>query len=209
MARVRPVLLTRGATMSRPTTLVAALVALVSALVLAPGGPSAARVAAEDATARTGGCHRTLAHYPVLLPGDRRPAVRTLQCALRDAGYGPVVVDGFYGPQTRVAVARVEAGFEGPAPQPGRVDNGFWVLLFGRHLPDRTLRLGAHGPAVRTLQRALRAAGCELAVDGDFGRQTRHAVGAYQRSQHVAATGAVNERTRFFLAMGGVLHGLD
>jgi peptidoglycan hydrolase-like protein with peptidoglycan-binding domain len=191
--------------MLRPTTLVAVLAVLALGLV-APSAASAAP-AAQQSSARTGSCHRTLAHYPVLHPGDRRPAVRTLQCALNDAGYGPVVVDGFYGPQTRRAVSRVEGGFEGPAPHPGRINNGFWVLLFGQHLPDRNLGLGAHGPAVKTLQRALRAAGAVLTVDGDFGSQTRSAVRAYQRSQGVGATGVVNENTRFFLAMGGVLHG--
>jgi peptidoglycan hydrolase-like protein with peptidoglycan-binding domain len=118
-----------------------------------------------------------------------------------------VVVDGFYGPQTRAAVRRVEGGFEGSAPHPGRINNGFWVLLFGQHLPDRDLRLGQAGPAVRTLQRALRAAGGELSVNGTFGRGTRRAVRGYQRSQGVPVSGVVNEHTRFFLAMGGALHG--
>lgn len=192
--------------MSRMTALVAVLAALTLGLV-APA--SAAPPAADPASARAGGCHRTLPHYPVLNPGDRRPAVRTLQCALNDAGYGPVVVDGWYGPQTRAAVRRVEDGFEGPTPRPGRVNNGFWVLLFGQHLPDSNLATGEHGPVVKTLQRALRAAGVRLEVSGTFGRQTRRAVRTYQRSQHIGATGVVNEHTRFFLAMGGVVHGLN
>ena len=135
------------------------LATLLAATALAPvtSLPAEAATAATAAPAAT--CHRTLASYPVLRPGDRRPAVRTLQCVLNDGGWGPVVVDGFYGPQTRQAVRRVEAGFEGPSPSPGRINNGFWVLLFGQQLPDRNLQLGQHGPAVRTLQRALRAAG--------------------------------------------------
>ena len=188
--------------MRRPITLVAVLASLA---LFVPAAAQAAP-ATQQASARAGGCHRTLKHYPVLLPGAHRPAVRTLQCVLNDDGFGPVVVDGSYGPQTRAAVRRVEGGFEGPSPHPGRINNGFWVLLFGQHLPDRDLRFGQHGPAIRTLQRALRAAGGHVPVNANFGTRTRAVVRNYQRSQGVPVTGVVDERTRFFLAMGGVLH---
>jgi peptidoglycan hydrolase-like protein with peptidoglycan-binding domain len=134
--------------MPRTTTLVA-VPATVALGLLAPTAASAAP-ATQQPSARLGSCQRTLAHYPVLHPGDRRPAVRTLQCALNDAGYRPVAVDGWYGPRRGV-----------------------------------------------------------LTVDGSFGRRTRLVVRQYQRSQSFHATGVVNERTRFFLAMGGVLHGLN
>ena len=189
--------------MRRSTNTLVAVLAILAVGLLAP---TTADAATQHSSARAGSCHRTLRHYPVLLPGDRRPAVRTLQCVLNDDGYGPVVVDGRYGPQTRAAVRRVEGGFEGPAPHPGRINNGFWVLLFGQHLPDRDLSLGQHGSVVRTLQRALRAAGGHLAVNGACGRQTRRVVRHYQRSQGAPVTGVVDEHTRFFLAMGGVLH---
>jgi peptidoglycan hydrolase-like protein with peptidoglycan-binding domain len=189
--------------MPRPTSLVAVLAALTLGL-LAPAAAQAAPTA-EHTSARAASCHRTLAHYPVVNPGERSQAVRTLQCLLNDDGYGPVAVDGFYGPQTRAAVTRVEDGFEGPAPAPGRINNGFWVLLFGQHLPDRTLRSGQHGSAVTTLQRALRAAGASIVVDGSFGPQTKRVVKAYQRAQDLPATGVVGERTHFFLAMGAVI----
>jgi peptidoglycan hydrolase-like protein with peptidoglycan-binding domain len=187
--------------MRRSSTLAAAVASLA---LLAPAAAVATPVAPHE-SARAASCHRTLKHYPVLVPGAHRPAVRTLQCLLNDDGFGPVVVDGAYGPQTRAAVRRVEDGFEGPAPHPGRINNGFWVLLLGQHLPDRTLRQGQHGTAIRTLQRALRAAGGSLRVTGTFGPRTRTVVRHYQRSQGVPVTGAVNERTRFFLAMGGVI----
>jgi len=189
--------------MRRPATLVAVIATLALGFV-APAAQAAPTT--HQAAARTGSCHRTLAEYPVLVPDDGGAAVRTLQCLLNDDGYGPVVVDGWYGPQTRAAVRRVENGFEGPSPHPGRVNNGFWVLLFGQHLPSHNLHRGQHGPGVRTLQRALRAAGAHLAVTGKFKRQTRRAVRAYQRSQGVPVTGVVDENTRFFLSQGGVLH---
>ncbi len=186
--------------MRRPITVVAVLASLA---LFAPAAVAAP--AAEHTAARAAACHRTLKHYPVLRPGAHRPAVRTLQCVLNDDGFGHVVVDGVYGPQTRAAVRRVENGFEGPSPHPGRINNGFWVLLFGQHLPDRDLRFGQHGPAIRTLQRALRAAGGHLKVNATFGPGTRRVVRHYQHSQGVPVTGVVDERTRFFLAMGGVI----
>jgi peptidoglycan hydrolase-like protein with peptidoglycan-binding domain len=181
------------------------LVAAAASLALMAPVAAVAAPAAQHESARAAACHRTLKHYPVLRPGAHRPAVRTLQCVLNDDGYGPVVVDGAYGPQTRAAVRRVENGFEGPSPHPGRINNGFWVLLFGQHLPDRNLRSGQHGPAIRTLQRALRAAGGSLPVNATFGPRTLKVVRHYQRSQGVPVTGVVDERTRFFLAMGGVI----
>jgi peptidoglycan hydrolase-like protein with peptidoglycan-binding domain len=186
--------------MRRSSTLIAAVASLA---LLTPAVAQAAPTQHESA--RAASCHRTLKHYPVLHPGAHRPAVRTLQCVLNDDGFGPVVVDGVYGPQTRAAVRRVESGFEGPSPHPGRINNGFWVLLFGQHLPDRNLRSGQHGPAIRTLQRALRAAGGRLPVNATFGPRTKTVVRHYQRSQGAPVTGIVDERTRFFLAMGGVL----
>ncbi len=189
--------------MRRPPTLVAVIASLALSVPASAVAASSPQPSSERAA---GACHRTLTHYPVLRPGAHRPAVRTLQCALNDDGYGPVVVDGIYGPQTRAAVRRVENGFEGPAPRPGRINNGFWVLLFGQHLPDRDLRIGQHGPAIRTLQRALRAAGGVLPVNATFGARTRRVVRHYQHVQDVPVTGVVDERTRFFLAMGAVLH---
>lgn len=176
------------------------LALLLLSLAVVPGAPATSATSVEPRA----GCHRTLASYPVVEPGDRGRAVRTLQCALNDAGYGPVTVDGRYGPETRSGVRRVEKTFEGDPPDPGRVNNGFWTLLFGRQLPSRVLRLGDHGPAVKVLQRALRAAGGDLVVDGDFGPQTRSVVRAYQRHWNYRPTGRTDQRTVFMLAQGGV-----
>lgn len=166
--------------------------------------PSATAATPPEATATR--CHRTLAAYPILEPGDRGRAVRTLQCALNDVGAGRrhVVVDGWYGPQTRRAVRWIERGFEGPPPHPGRINNGMWTLLYGRQLPARVLHRGDQGRAVRILQRALRAAGGDLAVDGRFGPQTRGVVRAYQREHGYRATGRCNQECVFMLGQGGV-----
>ncbi len=98
-------------------------------------------------------CRRTLHDYPVLEPGDRRPAVRTLQCAINDLGLGPVVVDGYYGPQTKAALRPVVNSFEGQPPHPYTITKTFWTMLYGAQLPDHELRhrrprtRRAHAPA--------------------------------------------------------------
>jgi len=185
---------------------VLALLAVLTATVTV----TAPSQAAPSATVEKAACHRTLPSYPTLQLGDRGPAVRTLQCSLNDLGLGPVVVDGYYGRQTRRAVWKIVSNFEGDVPaHPFRINNGMWTLLFGCQLPDRQLAEGAHGHAVVVLQRALRAAGGTIVVDGDFGPQTTTVVKQYQKAQGNAQTGRVEARTRFMLCMGGVIGQLD
>ena len=59
------------------------------------------------------------------------------------------------------------------------------------------------------LQRALRAAGGEIVVDGDFGPETKAVVKQYQQALGIAQTGRVDARTRFMLGMGGVIGELN
>ena len=141
----------------------------------------------------------------MLQPGAKGPAVRTLQCFLNDADYGPVAVDGDYGAQTRAAVKKVEAGFEGPAPKPGRIDGGMWVLLISRTLGDATLEVGSKGADVVTLQRALRAAGGTITVDGSFGAQAKKVVKRFQKANRIGDDGVVGEDTLFLLKMGATI----
>ncbi|KRF45839.1 hypothetical protein ASH01_08595 [Terrabacter sp. Soil811] len=152
-----------------------------------------------------GACERTLPAYPVLEPGATAPAVRSLQCFLNDADYGPVAVDGVYGAQTRAAVTKVESTFEGPAPKPGRIDAGMWVLFISRSLGDGTLKVGSKGADVVTLQRALRAAGGTITVDGDFGSETKKVVKRFQQANRIGDDGVVGDETLFLLKMGATI----
>ena len=145
-------------------------------------------------------CRRTLHDFPELEPGDRRPAVRTLQCAINDLGLGPVEVDGYYGPQTK-ELGTVVNTFEGQPPHPYRITKTFWTMLYGAQLPDHELRIGDQGPAsARSAGPA--GLGLELAVDGDFGPQTRDAVKTFQSAQNSTATGRVDYATRYMLGGG-------
>jgi peptidoglycan hydrolase-like protein with peptidoglycan-binding domain len=178
--------------------LTVALLPLALAVPVALAAPEVA-----DAHTQAGApCRRTLPAYPQLDPGDRSEAVRTLQCAINDLGYGPVTVDGYYGPQTKQALAPLVGAREGQPPHPYRITPLFWHQLYGLQLPHRTLAQGDRGPAVRTLQRALRAWGLTVAVDGDFGPQTTAALEDYQRQHHVRPTGRTDRATRYFLVGG-------
>ena len=57
------------------------------------------------------------------------------------------------------------------------------------------------GEDVRTVQRALIAAGADLTVDGVFGPQTQAAVRQFQQQQHLAADGIVGPATRSALGI--------
>jgi peptidoglycan hydrolase-like protein with peptidoglycan-binding domain len=176
-----------------------------SASATTSAAPTAPAPTPTDPGSVAGACERTLPAYPVLERGAKGPAVRALQCFLNDADYGPVVVDGVYGAQTRAAVKKVEASLEGPAPEPGRIDAGMWVLLISRPLGDGTLEVGSKGADVVTLQRALRAAGGTLTVDGDFGSETKKVVRRFQQANRVGDDGVVGDETLFLLKMGATI----
>lgn len=88
-------------------------------------------------------------------------------------------------------------GYNGPAFERNRYDvkladawQRYAKMLGGAEAPHM-LRFGASGPDVEKLQKALIARGYDLIVDGLFGRMTRSAVKAYQKSQGQIADGIV------------------
>lgn len=165
--------------------------------------PATSARAAAAPTHEAAACERTLSAYPVLRPGDRGPAVGALQCTINDAGLGPVAVDGSYGPQTKRAVVAAAKGTEGVPDTSGRVNNSMWVTLISAALSDRTLRKGSTGADVVILQRALRAQGLAITVDGRFGAQTQTVVRAFQRATGNTPDGVVGPSTLFALHSGG------
>jgi peptidoglycan hydrolase-like protein with peptidoglycan-binding domain len=194
-----------------------ALAGLALATILSGvGAPSAHAVfptatttetAATAATARAQShesCRRTLPRYPKVRPGERSRAVRVLQCVINDTSLGPIAVDGWYGPQTRGAIRRLWGAFEGRPHHPYVVKHWYWTILFAVGHRMQGLHLGDRGVRVRSLQRALRADGWSIVVDGYFGPQTKARVRAFQRSCELTpASGRVNGDTAFNLAMGG------
>ena len=179
-------------------TLVSTLVAVILTCLLGPAAIAAPAPAEAQAT-----CKRTLPAYPEIEPGTTSDAVRTLQCVLNDTQFGPVTVDGFYGPETKAAIKELTDGFECCIKNRFLVRTWYWTILFSQSHRLRGLELGDSGIRVKTLQRALRADGETLAVDGDFGVQTRSQVRRFQGKCDIRLTGRVNGKTAFFLSQGG------
>ncbi len=139
----------------------------------------------------------------VLGLGARGAVVRDLQRELRRRGLR-IGIDGRYGPATRRAVARLQRRLD--LRVNGIVDRPFlWSLglsvcglpgpTAARGGPRSELRLGAHGPRVCALQRALRRGGDRgLAVDGGYGPRTRESVRRAQRRLGLRASGVADDR---------------
>lgn len=196
-SRVCSKTITRTATIVLTTGLTAGSLWLATPAADAGQRPDAAPVATAAV------CHRTLPAYPVVHPGDHGAAVSALQCLLNDSGLGLVIIDGWYGPQTKAAVLKVARGTEGPVDTSGRVDPTVWTSIISRALSGRVLRTGSSGRDVVTLQRSLRAQGCTISVDGSFGGQTAAVVKRFQRATGNVPDGIVGEATRFALQSGG------
>jgi peptidoglycan hydrolase-like protein with peptidoglycan-binding domain len=146
----------------------------------------------------------------VLEVGARGPTVRALQRKLRARGFR-LATDGVYGRGTRRAVARFQRRLG--LRVNGVVDRPllWWLGLSVCRLPGPTsarggrngiLRLGAYGPQVCSLQRALSRAREPVAVDGGYGPQTRAAVRRVQRRVGLRPTGVADRRLRARLRGG-------
>ncbi len=182
------------------------LAAVLTALLIPLAGTGAAVASDPGASAPASAqaqCRRTLPTYPEIKPGTTSRAVRTLQCVLNDTQFGPVVVDGFYGPETKAAIKELTGNFEGGIENRFLVRTWYWTILFSQSHRLRGLELGDSGIRVKTLQRALRADGETLVIDGDFGRQTRRQVKVFQEKCDIRVTGRVNGQTSFFFSQGG------
>ncbi len=130
-------------------------------------------------------------------PGDTGPTVAAIQYLLRSDGY-TLEADSVFGPITEAAVKRFQElhGLEAN----GTLDLATWKKLTGEH----ELRLGDSGDAVKAVQFLLvHVQGCNLMIDGDFGKDTRSAVIDFQ-SAHMAffQDGIVDESTWFALTAG-------
>jgi cell wall-associated NlpC family hydrolase len=142
--------------------------------------------------------------------GSHGPAVQTLQ---RAVGTTP---DGDFGPMTQKAVTAWQRAHKVKAT--GVVDAVTWKALpvpvavaacreqvkgQGVAATCTTLARNAAGPAVAVLQNAVRATGPKIAVDAEYGDQTRAAVMALQRARKLPATGVVDAATWAALGLTG------
>lgn len=135
---------------------------------------------------------------PTIGPGATGDAVRRAQHALRRTPDLGLVVDGTFGPSMEAAVKRFQQG-------QGLTADGIIGPQTWQALPDGgpmpTLRQGAAGDVVRSLQQVLTngAPGqwntTPLEIDGTFGPRTQSSVEAFQRWGGVPVDGIVGEQT--------------
>jgi peptidoglycan hydrolase-like protein with peptidoglycan-binding domain len=133
-------------------------------------------------------------NQPTIPLGATGDAVRRLQRALRRTPNLGLVVDGVFGAAVDAAVKEFQ---QGAALAGGPLT---WAALpSGAPMP--TLRAGATGAVVRSLQQILSngASGqwntSPGAIDGNFGPNTKASVQAFQTWGGVAADGVVGDQT--------------
>ncbi len=165
--------------------------------VIIVAGPS---VRAVGATLRTGQAWAAITQEIGPFPDDRRTlargekgeAVRALQSRLNTLGFGPVEVDGDYGPGTETSLKRLQSacglGVTGvvDGPTRARLDN-----------PWPTLRLGYQGEDLRLLQDKLVKLAFKITTcNGSYTEETASAVRAFQGSRALPVTGEIDAITR-------------
>lgn len=127
-----------------------------------------------------------------LRQGAKSDDVKTLQQALIDQGYLKGRADGVFGTATVSAVKAFQKA-KGLTVD-GAVGSTTWNKLMEK--TNATLKFGAQGTAVTTLQKALIDKGyLKGSADGKFGNATLAAVKAFQKASGLTADGTVGAAT--------------
>ena len=137
-----------------------------------------------------------------LRKGATGSAVKDLQTKLKKLGFYNAYVDGSYGDTTVAAVKAFQKkynltadGVAGSATLK-KLDNAYKNADSNTSTDDDSLRKGATGAAVKTLQTNLKKLGFYTAyVDGSFGATTESAVKAFQRKYGLTADGVAGSAT--------------
>ena len=134
--------------------------------------------------------------------GDSGSAVKNLQTKLKKLGYYSGTVDSTFGSGTYAAVRAFQQkngltadGVAGSETLK-KLDSAYKNADSNTSTDDDSLRKGATGTAVKTLQTNLKKLGFYTAyVDGSFGATTESAVKAFQRKYGLTADGVAGSAT--------------
>ena len=134
--------------------------------------------------------------------GSTGSDVKELQTKLKKLGYYDAYVDGDYGDTTVAAVKAFQKKYnltaDGVAGSETlkKLDTAYKNADSNTSTDDDSLRKGATGTAVKTLQTNLKKLGFYTAyVDGSFGSTTESAVKAFQRKYGLTADGVAGSAT--------------
>ena len=137
-----------------------------------------------------------------LRKGATGSAVKDLQTKLKKLGFYNAYVDGSYGDTTVAAVKAFQKKYnltaDGVAGSETlkKLDSAYKNADSNPSTDDDSLRKGATGTAVKTLQTNLKKLGFYTAyVDGSFGATTESAVKAFQRKYGLTADGVAGSAT--------------
>jgi peptidoglycan hydrolase-like protein with peptidoglycan-binding domain len=156
-------------------------------------------------------CATAFAKYATIPYGQKSDAVRVMQNALKEQGYYKGSVDGRFGPLTKQAVIAFQnavgikadgkpgdktltALYNGGSTAVNKVDlNKAGTMQIK---DSASIHYGATGDRVRSLQKALKAAGYfNGTVDGKFGELTELAVRKFQNANGLKADGIAGKKT--------------
>ena len=134
--------------------------------------------------------------------GDSGSAVKDLQTKLKKLGYYSGTVDSTFGSGTYAAVRAFQKKYnltaDGVAGSETlkKLDSAYKNADSNTSTDDDSLRKGATGTAVKTLQTNLKKLGFYTAyVDGSFGATTERAVKAFQKKYGLTADGVAGSAT--------------
>ena len=137
-----------------------------------------------------------------LRKGATGSAVKDLQTKLKKLGFYNAYVDGSYGDTTVAAVKAFQKKYnltaDGVAGSETlkKLDSAYKNADSNTSTDDDSLRKGATGTAVKTLQTNLKKLGFYTAyVDGSFGATTESAVKAFQKKYGLTADGVAGSAT--------------
>ena len=137
-----------------------------------------------------------------LRKGATGSAVKDLQTKLKKLGFYNASIDGDYGDTTVAAVKAFQKKYnltaDGVAGSETlkKLDTAYKNADSNTSTDDDSLRKGATGTAVKTLQTNLKKLGFYTAyVDGSFGSTTESAVKAFQRKYGLTADGVAGSAT--------------
>ncbi len=137
-----------------------------------------------------------------LRKGATGSAVKNLQTKLKKLGFYNASIDGDYGDTTVAAVKAFQKKYnltaDGVAGSETlkKLDSAYKNADSNTSTDDDSLRKGATGTAVKTLQTNLKKLGFYTAyVDGSFGSTTESAVKAFQKKYNLTADGVAGSAT--------------
>ncbi len=155
-------------------------------------------LAATATPAEAAGCTTTFSSYQTVRLHSTGTQARSAECLLKKAGYQTYVNGAFWG--SDVAAAKKFQRARGISAT-GTVGKSTWTALLSRGSTPR-LEPGDRGESVKRLQRALRASGRSVTVNGRYDARTVAAVKSYQSYQHWKPTRVAGAKTWWALQHG-------